>query len=223
MKSCIYASGFNKKDSILRINNGDRSLKARKNILAMFIIKGLSISITFAYVPLLIKILTTEIYGVWITLVSFIGWLSYFDVGLGHGLRNKFGEAIALHEVNNARSYVSTAYIIMTFVAVILLIAQFCLFPLIDWAEVLNAPQNMTKELNSLVLFIGTLTSLQLVIKLITSILLALQKPASSALIVALGQIITFILVFTLVKLNITTTIVDLGVVITLVPIVVLT
>jgi O-antigen/teichoic acid export membrane protein len=85
------------KDNLLGIlNNGNvRSVKAKKNIIASFGIKGISIIIGFIFVPLLIDYLGTFEYGIWITLGSIVGWINYFDIGLGNGLRNKFTEALA--------------------------------------------------------------------------------------------------------------------------------
>lgn len=70
-----------------------RSVKAKKNIFASFIIKGTSILIGFYMVPLTIGYVDKEQYGVWLTLSSVVGWFSFFDIGLGNGLRNKLAVA----------------------------------------------------------------------------------------------------------------------------------
>ena len=70
--------------------------KAKRHIIYSFGIQGLSILIGLLYVPLLLNYLTQEKYGIWLTLTSILGWFSYFDIGLGNGLRNKLAESIAL-------------------------------------------------------------------------------------------------------------------------------
>ncbi|MBE0664157.1 MAG: hypothetical protein IH597_17000 [Bacteroidales bacterium] len=67
----------------------ERTLRAKKNILASFIIKGLNIAIGLALVPLIINYLDPTRYGIWITLSSMIAWFGFFDIGLGHELRNR--------------------------------------------------------------------------------------------------------------------------------------
>ena len=94
----------------------ERTLKAKKNILASFIIKGLNIAIGLVLVPLTIHYLNPTKYGIWITLSSIIGWFGFFDIGLGHGLRNRFAEALAKGEHALAKTYVSTTYAILTIV-----------------------------------------------------------------------------------------------------------
>ena len=77
------------------INKGHkRSVKAKKNILASFLIKGGNIAISLILVPLTIHYVNPTQYGIWLTLSSIIGWFAFFDIGFGNGLRNKFAEEI---------------------------------------------------------------------------------------------------------------------------------
>ena len=57
-------------------------------------------AIGLVLVPLTINYLNPTKYGIWITLSSVIGWFSFFDIGLGNGLRNRFAEAIANNDHN---------------------------------------------------------------------------------------------------------------------------
>jgi len=112
MKSKVLA-GF----SVLKnsINKGhQRSVKAKKNILASFIIRGCNIAISLVLVPLTIHYVNPTQYGIWLTLSSIIGWFGFFDIGFGNGLRNKFAEAIAKGEHELARIYLSTTYAILS-------------------------------------------------------------------------------------------------------------
>ena len=63
------------------INSGhQRSVKAKKNILATFIFKGCSIAISLILVPLTINYINPTQYGIWITLSSIVGWFAFFDI-----------------------------------------------------------------------------------------------------------------------------------------------
>ena len=88
-----------------------RSRKTKLNIVAMLGVKGLSMLISFLYVPLLLNSMDSENYGVWLTLTSLVSWVAIFDIGLGNGLRNKLAEALARNDELLGRKYVSTAYI----------------------------------------------------------------------------------------------------------------
>ncbi len=51
------------------INKGhQRSVKAKKNIIASFFIKGLSIAISLIFVPLTINYIKPAQYGIWLTI-----------------------------------------------------------------------------------------------------------------------------------------------------------
>ena len=121
----------------------ERSLEAKKNILASFVIKGFSISISLLMVPLTINYVNPTQYGIWLTLSSIVAWFSFFDVGFGNGLRNRFAEAKALGNLEKARTYVSTTYAVLTmiFSGVWLIFVAGNQF--IDWSKVLNAPADL--------------------------------------------------------------------------------
>ena len=99
------------------INRGhQRSVKAKRNILASIFIKGISIAINLVLVPLTIDYVNPSRYGIWLTLSSIIGWFSFFDIGLTQGLRNKFAEAKTKGDDAIAQVYVSTTYAILAII-----------------------------------------------------------------------------------------------------------
>src|SRR5664279_1736529 len=110
----------------------ERSVKAKKNIMAAFIIKGVSVTISLLLVPLTITYINPTRYGIWLTLSSIIGWFAFFDIGFGNGLRNKFAESIALGEHEKARIYVSTTYAVLSIIIIIVLLLFFCINPFLD-------------------------------------------------------------------------------------------
>ena len=129
----------------------------------------------FLLVPLTINYLDTENYGIWLTLSSFIAWFSFFDIGLGNGLRNKFAEAKANGDLTLARAYVSSAYFTIGSVCLFLMIAFICINFFINWTLVFNANIKLQKELGLLMPIVFSFFCLQLVAKLITTIYAADQ------------------------------------------------
>ena len=183
------------------LNKGhQRSVKAKKNIIASFFIRGLSIGISLIMVPLTINYINTSRYGIWLTLSSIIGWFSFFDTGLTQGLRNKFAEAKARGNDELAQIYVSTTYailgIIFSLVWVIFLLAN----NFVNWAHILNVSESMQPEVSTLAIIIFTYFCLQFVLRIITTLILANQEPAKSSLIDVLGQIASLIFIIILVK-----------------------
>ena len=86
----------------------ERSPLAKKNILASLIFKVIDIPVYLALVPVTINYLNEYEYGIWLTLSSIILWIDTFDIGLGNGLRNKLGCAIAENDYSKGKAYVST-------------------------------------------------------------------------------------------------------------------
>jgi O-antigen/teichoic acid export membrane protein len=183
------------------INRGhSRSINAKKNILFSFLIKGCNIAIGLVLVPLTIHYVKPIQYGIWLTLSSIIGWFGFFDIGLGNGLRNKFAEALAKGEHERARIYVSTTYAILIMIISFALIIFFCINPFLNWARILNAPANMARELSLLAMIVFASFSIQFVLQLISTILVADQKPAKASLFNFFGSVFSLIVIFILTK-----------------------
>ncbi|MDE7189740.1 MAG: hypothetical protein K2N96_06305, partial [Muribaculaceae bacterium] len=73
----------------------ERTVKAKKNILASILIKGIDAVVYLLLVPVTLGYLNPYEYGIWLTLNSMLMWINSFDIGLGNGMRNKLAEAIA--------------------------------------------------------------------------------------------------------------------------------
>lgn len=184
-----------------RLNKGQkRSVKAKKNILASFLIKGTSILIGFYMVPLTIGYVDKEQYGVWLTLSSVVGWFSFFDIGLGSGLRNKLALALANDEMEKAKSYVSSTYAILGMIISAILVLFFVIQPYLDWQSILNTTEVSGPELRLVAIATFSFFCINFILKLIYSIFLAYQRPAYQGLYNLLSNILALIIVFTLTK-----------------------
>ncbi|WP_157730962.1 lipopolysaccharide biosynthesis protein [Arenibacter algicola] len=128
--------------------------------------------------PLTIRFLDTENYGIWLTISSFIAWFSFFDIGLGNGLRNKFAEAMAIGDLELAKGFVSTAYYSLGLIC----LGLFCITVLgsffVDWTTIFNASSNLKGQLHILMPIVFGCLCLQLTAKLISTIYTADQKPS---------------------------------------------
>jgi len=183
------------------LNKGhDRSVKAKKNIFASFIIKGCNIAISLVLVPLTIHYVNPTQYGIWLTLSSIIGWFAFFDIGFGNGLRNKFAEAIAKDDHQLARIYLSTTYAILSIIIVCLLVIFLCLNPFLNWTSILNTPASMAAELSTLALLVFVFFCLQFILQLITTIITANQQPAKASFFNFLGSLFSLTVIFILTK-----------------------
>lgn len=177
-----------------------RSLEAKKNIIISFIIKGGSIAIGLIAVPLTINYINPSQYGIWLTLSSMISWISFFDIGFTHGLRNKFAEAKAKGDIKIARIYISTAYYYIGIIFFVLWIFLLSVNQFISWHKLLNLPAASEHEVSMLAMTIFTYFCSQFIFRLINTILIADQQSAKASLIEMLGQLLSLIIIFVLTK-----------------------
>ena len=204
------------------INKGqERSVKAKKNILASFVIKSMGIAISLALVPLTIHYVNPSRYGIWLTISSIVGWFSFFDIGLTQGLRNKFAEAKTKGDDSLAQTYVSTTYAILIIDSCLVWGIFMISNQFLNWSRILKIPSSMQKEVSLLAVIVFTYFCLQFVLKIITSIIIADQQPAKSSAINVLGQIFSLIIIFVLVKTT-QGSLVKLGIALCLSPVLVL-
>ena len=178
----------------------ERSIKAKKNILASFIIKGLSIAISLVLVPLTINYVNPSRYGIWLTLSSMVSWFSFFDIGFGNGLRNRFAEALAKGQDELARIYVSTTYAILSIIIVTILILFLFINRYLDWAKILNTAPEMAGELSILAGIVFVFFCLRFIFQLLATVLTANQEPAKASFFDFLGSFFSLIIIFILTK-----------------------
>ena len=124
--------------------------------------------------------------------------MDLLDIGLGNGLKNKFAQSIALGDEYLAKIYVSTSYFLLTIIVIPFYLLFIGLNSFIDWTRILNTPEYMGIELNKLVFVVFTFFCVQFVIKLLTTIFIAYQKPAFSDFIYFLSNFVTFIVIYSL-------------------------
>lgn len=177
-----------------------RSVKTKRNILASVILKAIGLGTSFLLFPLTIDYLGKTDNGIWLTLFSIITLYGFFEFGLGNGLRNRFAEARAKDDHELARTYVSTAYAIITILVVVFYVLFLGVFPYIDWIAIFNAPPGMMEELQSLTIIVFTYFSLQFILRLTSMILLADQRPAISNGLNTIGSVLVLLVIFILNK-----------------------
>jgi len=165
-----------------------RSKVVIKNFVISGFVRFASIILSFATLPITLKYLSRDEYGVWLTIYSMMAWLTYFDGGLGSGLRNRIGEAMSRNDNNKIQSYISTSYFILLF-TIVILIPSFYLFNFwFDWAVFLGVSDEYVHGFNNIILIIFVLFCLQFVLKLIDNILIADQKSGEADLLNVVGS-----------------------------------
>lgn len=177
-----------------------RSAKAIKNIVFMFFIKGASILIGLVMVPLTLSYVDSGTYGIWLTLSSMIGWISFFDIGLNNGLKNKLVEAIAIGDIELGRKYVSTTYAVLSLIFIPIMVILLVVAPLLDWQQLLNISVDDAAGLLASVCVVITYFCINFILNTINVVLLADQRPADASFRSFIQQLVSLLIIFIMVK-----------------------
>lgn len=175
-----------------------RSARIKKNILFSLVIRCLSVTISFLIVSLAIDYVNSVQYGIWLTLTSIMSWFTYFDFGMGNGLRNKLSTAAATEDYAQAKKYISTTYAIFAIISAVFFTLFFLVNPYINWNSVLNIPSTSGTDVHAALLMLSATLCVQFVTQLINVVLNAMHEPAKAELITFLGQAGMLLLLFVL-------------------------
>lgn len=170
----------------------DRNRVLLGNIGGTIVIKGFSVLVSLLATPAYIVYFSDNaILGVWYTLVAALNWILTFDFGIGNGLRNNLAVALSKKDNIRAKRLVSTAYLVIAALTVVAILIGAAAIMTGDWASLLNyegaAVNPDALKLSVLIVFIGTM--IQFFLKLLTSVLFALQKTALNNLLFLTGNI----------------------------------
>ena len=181
------------------LNNGhERSLKLKRNIIYSFLIKGFSVLISFLLVRLTINYINPIQYGVWLTISVLVAWMNTFDIGLSNGLRNKMAHALALNQKQDIAKYVSTTYALLFLISLSIFLAFYCIGFFFNWNHLLNVNSAISYDIWPVVIITLGAFCIQFALQPINSILIAIHQPFKSSLILLLGQLLTFIVIYIL-------------------------
>ena len=186
------------------------------NVLGAFIVKGGALFISLFTLPAYIKYFNNQqILGLWFTMLSVLMWVLTFDLGIGNGLRNRIVHALVNKDSLLAKRYISSSYIIMGLLVFIVLCLSTLLFRFINWNTFFNIPTNIASEntmyITVCIVFGGIM--LQFFLKLITSILYAIQKSAIVNLLSLCSSIIILVYVSFAKTSDISTNLIHLSIV----------
>jgi len=201
-----------------------RNKKLGKNIILTLIFQLATVATSLIILPISLSIVPVEEYGVWLTISSVFVWLGYFDFGLGTGLKNRLGEALANSDTLLARKLISTSYFTILFIMSLLSLVYFFVATKLDFVKIFGSPNEaiVSKELlvytANIVVYVFIV---RFILQLINPIFDAFQKLFTTKLIMLLSQILVLVSLI-IVKNNFHANIFTLGLVFSFSPVFIL-
>ncbi len=199
------------------LRGSSRLDEAKKNIFYLFILHSLNLALMLLLVPITLDCLSPAEYGIWLTITSVTGWFISLDFGLGNGLRNKLAETLAKGKKRLAKIYVSTTYAYLSGIIFIFYIVFLSINPFLRWSSILNVPPGLAGQINTLVVIVFSLFTLNFVLRLISTVVIADQKPAINGLLTFFINLITVLSIFILSK-SPSASLLNLGIISSLIP-----
>lgn len=171
------------------------------NMAGAFAVKGGALVISLFTMPAYLRFFDNEVaLGLWFTVLSVLNWILNFDLGIGNGLRNNLARSIAEKNSEQSKKYISSAYVSVGILCLLITVVFSLLFGFVDWNKVFNISSQIVSQkalLTSVrIVFLGVM--LQLFFKLINSILYAIQKSSVNNFLTLCTSVITLLSVLVL-------------------------
>lgn len=179
-------------------NTSENNRIVLANMAVAFGVKGLSLVVSLFTMPAYLRFFDDQLaLGLWFTVVSVLNWVLNFDLGIGNGLRNHLANSLAKKDTENAKKYLSSAYISIGAICILLSVAFYFAFDFINWNKVFNIETDIVSFdallLSVRIVFIGIIV--QMFIRLISSVLYAIQKSSVNNILQLCTTVVTLLLV----------------------------
>ena len=155
----------------------ERQRRIALSALASALAKAISVSTALISVPLTLNYLGAERYGMWMTMSSLIAMLSFADLGIGNGLLTSVASAHGRDDRGEIQSYVSSAYFILSVIAIATLGLFFLCYPFVDWFRIFNVNTALAqREAAPTVAVFFTCFALSIPISIVQRVQIGLQR-----------------------------------------------
>jgi len=122
-------------------SEGDHSHGAERNRRAMLtggaatLARIVQIGTSLITVPLTLKYLGNERFGLWMTISSVLAMAQFADFGVGNGVLNTVAKAFGKDDLEGIRQAVSSGFALLNSIAILLLVSFFSIYRFINWGN----------------------------------------------------------------------------------------
>lgn len=176
---------FKPEDEAQAISNhagARRTNNYRYQVRYSMLARGVAVTASFLSIPLMVNSLGAQQFGIWATLLAIMSWVTFFDFGVGNGLRNKVAECLATSMRQETGLYISAAYVFIGIVSIGLLALIYGANQLFSWQNVFNTNAVSEEILGGAFLLAATLLTLNFWLGIINYLLAAVQKSSVTSI-----------------------------------------
>lgn len=107
--------------------------------------RGVTLIVSFISIPLTVRYLGPERYGVWITISTLMTWIAFVDLGTSNSLTNAVSEAYGAGRQDLAQMYVASALWLQIAFALLMGAAFLVAWRLVAWDRLLNVQSPLAR------------------------------------------------------------------------------
>jgi O-antigen/teichoic acid export membrane protein len=176
----------------LRDHRLERNRQLARNVAVGIAGRGANALVALVTVPLLLRLLGAERYGVYVTITAVMGWLQIGILGFGKGLVNTLVAAQVQGDVAEARRYVWSLWAGLAALVGAALLAAGAVFPFVPWSAVFPPAAGMgAAELDATVAIAIAFTLLALIFSPVAFVFTAYQEERVGSIWTALRNLAT--------------------------------
>ena len=97
--------------------------------------RAVQIGTSLITVPLTLKYLGNERFGLWMTISSVLAMAAFADFGVGNGVLNTVAKAFGKDDMEGIRKAVSSGFAVLNTIAALLLLSFFAIYRFVNWAD----------------------------------------------------------------------------------------
>ncbi len=173
----------------------ERTRRLIRGVLASVVSRGAAAITPLVLIPITLGYVGEEVYGLWMAIAALTSMALWADLGLGSGLLTKLGPANATGDWHTGQRLVSSAYAVLTAVALVGGAAIWLLASVVPWGALLNVTDPALVSLSrtiALISFTGFLVNIPL--SLVQRVQYAYQQVPSSNFWQASGSVLSLVL-----------------------------
>jgi O-antigen/teichoic acid export membrane protein len=142
-----------------------RGGRAKLAISTSLFARVVTTAVSLVVLPISVRYLGNEGYGLMITITAVVGWLQFTNMGIGLGLQNALTDETARANAQAQKELVSTAVFSLIGIGLVLLLAGLFAFPYVQWSRVFPpTTSRFTAEIpwTVLIVFLGFVSTVVL-------------------------------------------------------------
>jgi len=142
-----------------------------------FLQRGAALLISLVSLPLTVRYLGPQRYGIWITISSMVVMLSVMDLGIANSLTNMISRAYARDDRTEAQRYYATAYWISMSISVALGLTALAVWPHVNWGSLFKVTDpGLSRQISLCVAIAVTFFLMSLPLNLVNRVLSGYQQ-----------------------------------------------